>query len=94
MIMEGEVMIEMISMITLSTIVLIADYDYFDDYLPREAIARRKRRSAEGARFAAHRCHQTLVRHLEYHVQIYWKSQIVKMKFTWAAAISNSACFC
>ena len=24
----------------------------------------------------------------------YWKSQIVKMKFTWAAAISNSACFC
>ena len=54
MIMEGEVMIEMISMITLSTIVLVADYDYFDDYLPREAIARRKRRSAEGARFAAH----------------------------------------
>ena len=40
MIMEGEVMIEMISMITLLTIVLIADYDYSDNYLPREAIAR------------------------------------------------------
>ena len=35
MIMEGEVMIEMILMITLLTIVLIADYDYFDDHLPR-----------------------------------------------------------
>ena len=63
MIIEGGVKIEMISMITLLTIVLIADY--FDDYLPREAIARRKRRSAEGARFATHRRHQTLVRNLE-----------------------------
>ena len=36
----GELMIEMMSMITLLTVVVITDYDYSDDYLPREAIAR------------------------------------------------------